>query len=298
MQRSMCFILGASKCGTYTLYRYLERHPEVCVSRPKEPHFFEYEFEHGLDYYFDRYYGHWNGERVRGDARVAHFHLPYVPPRIRQCFPDARLIAILRNPVERAYSHWWMNYSQGSERLPFAQAIGLNAERLQNGPRFEDGQAEEIWRAYIERAHDDPGVRHYLDAGRYALCLRHYLEHFPADQLKIILTENLQQRPGQTYKTICEHLAIRTDAIPPETIVHQPAWPAFLTPLTRFYYGRRLNRYVPVCLGARARSLVTKMGNPPRMDAATRQWLIEFYRPHNATLAALLDRDLTHWDAS
>ena len=130
------FILGAGRRGTTSLYQYLSQHPDVLMSTPKEPVFFEAEYENGLAYYRDRYLKGWNGESALGEARPANLLLPYVAPRIRENFPDAKLVAILRNPVDRAYSHWWVKYCDGIEKRAFVAAVEENLARIASGVRF------------------------------------------------------------------------------------------------------------------------------------------------------------------
>ena len=93
------FILGAAKAGTTSLFELLKLHPDVFMSSPKEPFFFEYEYEKGLGFYSRTYFRGWNGQKRIGEARVSHLLLPFVPGRIRASRPEARLIAILRDPV-------------------------------------------------------------------------------------------------------------------------------------------------------------------------------------------------------
>ena len=102
-------IIGAPKCGTTALYYALKRHPQIHLSTPKEPFFFEEEFDRGTEYYWRTYFADgWQGQPLVGEARNAHLFVPYVTRRIYETVPHARLIASLRNPVERAFSHWWM----------------------------------------------------------------------------------------------------------------------------------------------------------------------------------------------
>ena len=138
------FILGAARSGTTSLYQYLARHPDVLMSTPKEPVFFEAEYENGLAYYRDRYFKGWNGEPALGEARPANLLLSYVAPRIRESFPDAKLVAILRNPVDRAYSHWWVKYCDGIEKRAFVAAVEENLARIASGVRFEGQEGERL----------------------------------------------------------------------------------------------------------------------------------------------------------
>jgi hypothetical protein len=86
------FILGAAKCGTSSLRGYLSRHPEVFMSDPKEPFFFEAEYEKGFDFYWRRYFSDWQGEPAIGEARHRNLFLPYVTKRIAASVPDAKLL--------------------------------------------------------------------------------------------------------------------------------------------------------------------------------------------------------------
>jgi hypothetical protein len=103
-RRPNFFILGSAKCGSTTLYEHLGQHPDVFFSTPKEPIFFEAEYEKGFDYYWDTYFAAWDGQAAIGEARHRNLFLPYVAPRVHAACPDARLIVIVRNPVDRAYS--------------------------------------------------------------------------------------------------------------------------------------------------------------------------------------------------
>ena len=103
MKRPNFLILGAGKSGTNSLYHYLGQHPDVFLSTPKEPFYFEAEYEKGLKFYWDTYFNGWNGQRAVGEARVANLFLPYIPQRIKESLPQSKLIVTLRNPTHRAH---------------------------------------------------------------------------------------------------------------------------------------------------------------------------------------------------
>ncbi len=124
------FILGAARYGTTSLYRYMQRHPDVFMSSPKEPKFFEAEWDRGADYYWRRYFSGWGGEPVVGEARPANLFLPYVPERVHRLAPDAKLVVILRDPVQRAYSQWRLARLDGLDPAGFAEAIEDNLASL------------------------------------------------------------------------------------------------------------------------------------------------------------------------
>ncbi len=124
------FLLGAAKCGTTSLHYLLDQHPDICMANPKEPLFFEAEYEKGLEYYQRTYFTGCNAEPVIGESRTRNLFLPYVPGRIHETFPEAKFIVVLRNPVERAYSHWHHWSASGVEKLEFGEAVKQNLKWL------------------------------------------------------------------------------------------------------------------------------------------------------------------------
>jgi hypothetical protein len=149
------FILGAPKSGTTALCHALEKHPSVHLSTPKEPYYFEAEYERGTEFYWHTYFAAgWRGQPLIGDARAAHLYLPYVPRRIYDTVSDARLVAILRNPVERAFSHWWMQRCHGREPFGFDDALRENRAAIGRGDSYEGERAERLWRAHIAPQRD------------------------------------------------------------------------------------------------------------------------------------------------
>ncbi len=117
------FVVGAAKSGTTSLHVYLDQHPDIFMSKPKEPFFFEAEYDRGPEYYYRRYFGGWDGQREVGESRHRNLYFPYIPARIHQYNPEALILAILRNPAERAISHWWHWYARGKEDLGLFDAL-------------------------------------------------------------------------------------------------------------------------------------------------------------------------------
>ena len=119
--RPTFLIVGAMRSGTTTLARQLGSHPEVFMAAEKEVHFFDLHHDEGVDWYAGRFAG---GAREReiGEA-TEYMHDGCPRRRMGAELPDARLIVILRDPVSRAYSHYWLNRAKGMERLGFAEAI-------------------------------------------------------------------------------------------------------------------------------------------------------------------------------
>src|SRR6188508_1581564 len=129
------FIVGAPKAGTTSLYYYLKRHPEVFMSPIKEPNFFAYEEtikqnlyhkEKGvgtLEEYKDLFAEANGRHKAIGEASVSYLFYPPVPERIKQMVPDAKIIISLRNPVDRALSHYYMEYKLGYVNVPLEDIL-------------------------------------------------------------------------------------------------------------------------------------------------------------------------------
>lgn len=292
------FLLGAAKCGTTTLHACLDDMPDVCMSRPKEPHFFEAEFERGLDFYQRQYFAHWQGEPVIGEARHRNLYLPYVPERIHQTNPDARLVVLVRDPVERACSHWYHYYWQQRETLSFREAIQVDWARIQQGLRGDTPEEMAEYSRHLspdERGNTGYGIyRTYIDTGYYHEQIRRYLALFPASQLRVILFEDLISRPEQVLADLVEFLGLAPERNTPrsdrwENAANPPYW------MKRIYERGRVEKFAPNLL----RRLFRRWNRWQRrrlFDAGTREWLRDHYREHNRALAEFLGRDLSAWE--
>ena len=256
------FILGAAKCGTTSLHGYFGQHPEICVSEPKEPLYFESEYERGSSYYFNRYFSHWSDEPIVGEARHRNLYLPYVPPRIFRYNPSARLIVSIRNPVERAISHWWHWFSRNEEPLSLRPSIQQDWERIQSGaPAAHVTSLNE----YALSLYPNPRgfVRTYLDSGYYHEQILRYLRLFPRERLRVVLFEDLARDPAEVMAGLFEFVG---------------ADPSFALQCD----------YTPL-----------NQSEPGMLDHADNDllaWLIQHFRPHNELLSQLIGRNLDHWN--
>jgi len=182
-------IIGTRRGGTSTLFRHLRRHPAVLTGRRKEIHFFDFNYHRGLNgyrAYFPTRRVVRRRQAARGATRVCEatpFYLahPLVPERVAATLPRARLIALLRHPVDRAWSHYQQMVREGRETLNFAAALDREGERLGH----MEGTA--VTAAACQRdAYVNFG---YRSRGLYAEQLRRWLEHFPREQLLILGSE-------------------------------------------------------------------------------------------------------------
>lgn len=197
-------IAGAMRCGTTALYEYLACHPQVTASRRKEVHYFDLNFKRGPGWYARQFPVARrlpDGTASRSfEASPYYMFDPRVPARLRAALPDARILFLLRDPVERAISHYRKNIRDKREPLSFAEAIDAEKERL---------MGEE------ERLLADPGARSpvhqyfsYVARGKYAIQLDRYRGHFPAEQLLVVNAERLFEDPTPVVDEICLFLGL------------------------------------------------------------------------------------------
>lgn len=259
------FLLGAAKAGTTTIHRYLSEIPSVCMSEPKEPFFFEAEYELGLDFYRQRYFQHWNGETIIGDARHRNLYLPYIAKRIFAVNPNAKLIICVRNPIERAYSHWWFWYSAEIESLSFEEAMQEDIERIQAGWLTQTPQEMDVYKQVLDWT--GKGIyRSYLDSGYYYQQICRYLEYFPKKQIKVVLFEDLEQDPYPLIKEL-ENF-IDTNYYKQNT-----------------FSLKKENVHVPDGHNRKRTPISENF----------RTFLRNHYQEHNNNLAQFIGRDLSHW---
>ena len=233
-------ILGAQKSGTTALYTYLLRHPGVGGPVRKEVEFFDRYFARGTAWYR----GHFPTSLLRGYVKVRHglelvageaspsylFH-PWAPQRVAAVVPRARLIVILRNPVDRALSHHAHEVVAGREALSFEEASEREPERIgADVARMERDASyfSEEWRNHS-----------YLARGRYAEQLERWFRVFPRDRFLILASESeLSRAPADTYATTLRFIGAEAKTLPSYPRVLERDYPE-MRPDTR----RRLEEY-------------------------------------------------------
>jgi hypothetical protein len=192
-------IIGAKKCGTTFLYDLLSQHPLVQPAASKEPHFFDKHFDEGIEWY-RRFFPapRWeDGRRTMTGEATPYIINRRAPERMAELVPQARLIALLRNPVDRAYSDYQMLARKKREPRTFEEAIG--AEKTP--PLGTGGHASE---------HKDHGSlddsSKYLSRGVYVDQLLRWTEFFPREQLLVLKSEDLFESPDETLKVVLDFL--------------------------------------------------------------------------------------------
>lgn len=187
-------ICGTQKGGTSALDAYLREHPEICMAGRKEVHFFDNESFYGNgkpDY--SRYHSSFNPQashRLIGEATPIYMYWYDAPRRMWEYNPNMKLIVILRNPIDRAYSHWNMERYRNAESLPFWDAIQDEQKRCREALPYQH-------RVYS-----------YVDRGFYLEQLRRLWFYFSKDNVLVLKNEHLKDQPYDTLKDVCAFLGI------------------------------------------------------------------------------------------
>jgi hypothetical protein len=199
-------ILGAQKAGTTALYAYLRAHPAVLGPPWKEVSFFDRHFWRGDAWYRGNFPSRLRLRRARartgveplvGEASPSYLFHPLAPERVAGLVPEAHLIALVRNPVDRALSHYQHEVALGREPLPFEQALEREDERMAGELELmlEPRYFSHAWWNFT-----------YLSRGRYAEQLERWLEFFPRGRLLVVPSDDLLDRPDETYGRVLEFL--------------------------------------------------------------------------------------------
>ena len=289
-------VVGAARCGTSSIHELFRLHPAVCASNPKEPFFFENEYERGLDYYRQAYFPHWNGQHVVVEARVANMVLPFVTPRIKNTFPDAQFVVSLREPAERAFSHWALKHSVGLERRPFGVAIAQARERLREGNELEGPDGERLWRAAIRDRPPHVARDVYLEAGLYATHMKRFFAHFPRERLFVLSMEELRADTSDIPRRLFQFAGLDPALGParmPRINRHSEVGSRFLH---RINNKVTLHRFLPSSWRQRIRAWTSPLQPGLEPPASVMASLREFYAPHDRDLCQLMGWTRCPWE--
>lgn len=283
------YVLGAAKSGTTSFHEWLAQHPDICMSNPKEPFFYEAEYDRGIDYYWDRYFGHYGGERIAGESRHRNLYFPYIAERINECTPEAKFIIVLRDPVRRAMSHWWHNYrrTKNVESDWYDVAFRKNINRVMEGKSISS--KEEV--SFYESHFDPNGIyTTYVDTGYYAEQIERYFDLFKREKFKIFLFEEVVKNPKRAIMQAFHFLGVDTSFTENVDLTARNR-----ARLLRF--GRKaITNFVRQPIGTSFVQRFKDMYQQPKsIDDETLDLLNNHFAPHNKKLERLLSIDLRAW---
>jgi len=289
-------VIGAARSGTTALYTYLRQHPGIFMSPLKETNFFSFEDETldyegpGRDYVnrsvtsLDAYralFEEASPEQAVGEASPLYLYTEKAPARIRHHIPDVKLIAVVRDPVEQAFSHFLYAKRQTLEPLDdFALALDAEAER-----------ARRRWQPLFQ----------YSQFPRYHLQLRRYFDLFPAEQIRIHLYEDFSEDPLSVLADVYAFVGVDPDFV--ADVGYRPnaggvPRSSFLQDLVMkpHLLNRVFGRLLPEELKRRIRDAIADRNmERPEMPDRARDRLRAELRPDVIALQELIGRDLSHW---
>jgi hypothetical protein len=196
-------IIGAQRCGTTSLFYYLSQHPDLSMPETKEIHYFDTQYENGTEWYSDFFKkAPREKEKLTGEASPYYIFHPLCPERIACHLPDVKLIALLRNPIDRAYSHFIHQRKLNTEPIgSFEEAIAIEEIRIA-------GEDEKLILG-IKNISVPHRRYSYVNRGFYFNQISRWLRYFPMNQMLFVKSEDLFQNPVPALKEIHDFLNIR-----------------------------------------------------------------------------------------
>ncbi|MFW2383127.1 MAG: sulfotransferase domain-containing protein [Acidimicrobiales bacterium] len=201
-------IIGTKRGGSTSLARWVLEHPQVASLFParetrKGTYYFDVNYHRGADWYRSHFPAAASLKatgKIVGEAVPYYLHHPLAPVRARAYAPAAKVIALLRNPVDRAFGHWGERTRNGVEWLPFPDALDAEADRIAGE---EDRIIAEP--GYVSFAHQHFS---YVDQGRYERGLARWMNHWPGHQLLVLRSEDMYDDPGAVYQQVTDFLEL------------------------------------------------------------------------------------------
>jgi len=288
-------VIGAMKAATTSLYTYLKQHPDIFMPKVKEPMFFN-NFNQNKDYkllgrkgnkittlkeYFSLFSDVEN-ESAIGEASPAYIYNENAPQLIKEHLPDVKIIAILRQPVERAYSNYLHTKRADRENLnSFEQAIEIETQRI-----------EDNWSP----------LYHYIEKGYYSVQLKRYYNIFPKENIKVYLFEDVVKNPKETLKDIFKFLNIdeniEVDTSKKSNVSGTPKGVMGYILKKMRYYNLMPKFAISDCLPTFLVKLLFKSvyTKTEKLNSDLRKELTSrFYKEEIKNLEKLIDKDLSSW---
>ena len=265
-------VIGAMKCGTTSLHQWLNQHPNIAMSRVKEINFFlETHWDKGLHWYESQFDGR---AEIRGESSTSYTKYPQrsgVAGRMHSVIPGAKLIYILRDPIERTVSHYLHAYQRSREKRSLSDAVRSRS--------------------------DNP----YVDPSRYHMQLEQYLEYYPLSQILILTTEDLRENPQLTLRQAVDFVGVtpfRFEVLSKANVSERRGRNNPLGRLAETYRAKRIGRHLPrpaVELAKFVNARLSRKVERPALDSEIRHELTELLRDDVAHLRALTGKAFEKW---
>ena len=291
-------IIGPPKCASTSLHFYLGQHPEVFTAKVKETRFFSLHYSKGLDFYA-RNFQDAGKAKARGEATPSYSFLPFVADRIKQNFPDIKLVLCFRNPLDRAFSSWLMQKGMGKEQLPFREAIEMNLKQ-KGYITLEGEEGENTWLNTTGNfSADETRLRTYIQAGMFAEILKSWYKRFDPSQVKVILLDDLKNDFDGTMCNLFRFLGVNDQFIVPNKEIVNFHFDRKANKLTNKLFGVKGTRFLiditPKFIKDRLKKS-WKTKDPPKLSMEDRLYLWDIYKDDVTELEKILGRDFSNWN--
>lgn len=304
------FIVGSAKSGTTSIYNYLKQHPDIFMSPIKETHHFSTDIDsskfrpdyaanlninidswlngdqkkeifHAFVKDWDKYlklFKNSENQKAIGEVTNSYLYSKEAAKNIRIKFPEGKIIMILRNPVERAFSHFLMDLKSGLETGSFLEAFKKDMAKSNKG-----------W-----------GISNvYYEIGMYYEQVKRYLTVFPQEQIKIILYDDYRNDAIKTLKEICNFLNIDSNFEFEFSKEHNKAMIPKSGAVALMMRQKGLKAFAKKIFPKSWKNIISKIfftnKNLPKLSVDDRKYLIELYKEDIQKLSQLINRDLTSW---
>ena len=277
------FIVGTPKAGTTSLHHYLNEFPEILMSIRKEPDFFsDREIQEQGLYYgtsrintlskYNSLFSSWIDEPIIGEASVSYLFYPDVPERIKLYNENSKIIIMLRNPIERAFSHYLMDYR-----------LGLTSNSFEE----EFDKKETL------------NFQQYFVLGNYFHQVKRYLNSFGKENVHIIWYSDFKENTANELNKVISFLGLNTDFKLDFNKIHN----SFSMPKNNFirkiysivWLRKTLSFLLPENLLIYIKTVLFNKVNKPKLSDRTRELLYEYYLPDIERLEELLSVNLSQW---
>ena len=291
-------VVGAAKSGTTALYHYLAQHPEVFLSPIKETNFFalkdkDLSFKGPGDYKgihrrtiteIGDYYNQFikvTDEKSIGEICPSYLYFEDAPKNIKEHIPKVKIIAILREPVARAFSAWVHLTRDGREYLNFKEALADEPRRIKEN-------WAEIW--------------HYKEESKYYNQLKRYYDSFPKENIKVVIYEDFKKNQMRVYGEICNFIGVKSSFVPSMSAKHNKGgipknkiiWNLMMK---QNIWKTLFNHLMPIKIRKMIKEKIEarNVNKKPQLDENKRKELSVQFRDEINKVEQLIEQDLTVW---
>jgi len=281
-------IVGTPKAGTTSLYHYLSEHPQVFMSEPKEVNYFSKDEieEQGLYYQdfkakdlksYEALFNQVRNEVAIGEGSVSYLYYPKTPQKIKNILPDIKIIILLRDPIERAYSHYLMDFRMGLINLSFEEVV------------YKTSNHKKI----------DLFYQQYIELGLYYKQVKRYVDTFGNTQIKIFLQEDLKNNTEKVIFDLYSFLDIDNSIIidtnqqhnafsmPKNKVIHQLYSSYIIRSLIKTVFTKKIKEQI--------KNIFFERKKKPKLNYKTKEYLQKIYFEDIKKLESLINQDLSQW---